>query len=245
MQQKLLAGLAMALTLNFGGDAAASLVTIGTARYNGGDYNLIWDDDNNGQSIVWLDYAQNGMSNWQDIVNWAAGLESSLIVNLVSGYSVTWDSAWRLPNTVDGQFVESPFGNTTAGYNITSSEMGHLFYVELGNNGYQNPDGSYNPTTEPPWNLTNTGGFANLIPSWYWSGTEYASQKWWPNAYGEAAWVFIMHSGRQDIHLEDAVSYGMAVRAGQVMRAEPLPEPGTLALLAIGLTGLGYSRRKQ
>ena len=37
----------------------AMLVTIGTVEYYGSDYKLIWDDDNNGNSVVWLDYTHS------------------------------------------------------------------------------------------------------------------------------------------------------------------------------------------
>ncbi len=43
--------------------AQAELMTIGTAAYGGSDYNLIWDDNNNGNSVVWLDYT-NDRTNW-------------------------------------------------------------------------------------------------------------------------------------------------------------------------------------
>ena len=36
---------------------------------------------------------------------------------------IDWETGWRLPLTQD----------TTSGFNVTGSEMGHLFYVSLGN----------------------------------------------------------------------------------------------------------------
>ena len=49
MKKKLLAGLIAGLfMLGMAVMAHASLTTIGTATYKGSDYNLIWDDDNNG-----------------------------------------------------------------------------------------------------------------------------------------------------------------------------------------------------
>jgi len=35
------------------GSAKATLTTIGTVTYGGMNYNLIWDDDNNGNSVIW------------------------------------------------------------------------------------------------------------------------------------------------------------------------------------------------
>ncbi len=50
-------------------------------------------------------------------------------------------------------------GTTTAGYNITSGEMGHLFYVGLGNDGWYDTSG--NPTgcsSGSPWFCFNNRG---------------------------------------------------------------------------------------
>ena len=98
--------------------AQATLITIGTATYGGSICNLIWDDDNNGNSVVWLDYTNNPAT-WQNQVNWATGLDAALTINLNPGYSVDWvDNAWRLPATVDGSYEWGYDGTTTAGYNI-------------------------------------------------------------------------------------------------------------------------------
>ncbi len=147
------------------GLAQASLTTIGTAAYEydlDGDgffdahenYNLIWDDDNNGNSVVWLDYS-NPVDTWQNQMDWAAGLEAAITINLDAGYSVIWDSAWRLPETVDGPWDYGYDGTTTAGYNITSSEMGHLYYEELGNLGSYDTSGA----AQTGYGLVNTGDF--------------------------------------------------------------------------------------
>ena len=93
------------------GMAHAALTTIGTATYdrNGGDpsdalkLNLIWDDDNNGNSVIWLDYTNEGTNGWQNV--WAARLDSSLSYDINSVYAVVWDdAAWRMPSTVDGPY---------------------------------------------------------------------------------------------------------------------------------------------
>jgi hypothetical protein len=43
----------------------ATLTTTGTATHNGSNYNLIWDDDNNGNSVVWLDYTNDALT-WSE-----------------------------------------------------------------------------------------------------------------------------------------------------------------------------------
>ena len=219
--------------LTMTGLAQASLITIGTATYGGSDYNLIWDDNNNGNSIVWLDYT-NSKAYWETQKDWAAGLDSHLTYHFNSGYSVVWDdSAWRLPDTVDGNWVFGYDGNTTGGYNITSSEMGHLYYTELGNLGYYATDGT-NP--QPGWGLNNTGDFDNLMAMYYWSGTEFASKP-------DYAWYFNMYFGLQDGNdKDDSEAYGLAVRSGQV---SAVPIPGAIWLFGSGLLGLVAIRRSR
>ena len=58
-------------------------------------------------------YDTNGRMHWSHAVAWADQLT-------YGGYK-----DWRLPTTVDGPFSDYGYdGTTTAGYNITTSEMG-------------------------------------------------------------------------------------------------------------------------
>jgi len=204
------------------GIANAALTTIGTATYGGSDYKLIWDNDNNGKSVVWLDYT-NTASDWSPQMNWAAGLDQNLTYNLNPGYSVTWDdTAWRLPDAdVSGDIV---------GYYKTGSEMGHLFYTELGldgSSGYILPG------------ELNASEFDNLLgyKNFYWSATEYPG-------YPTSALDFRMYNGYQGSHFK-ASTYsdgcGLAVRSGQV---SAVPVPGAIWLLGSGLLGLIGIRRR-
>jgi len=235
MKKRFLAVLVTGLfLLSMTGLAQAALTTIGTATYGGSDYNLIWDDNNNGNSIVWLDYS-NSPTYWTAQKAWAAGLDSSLTYNFNSGYSVAWnDAAWRLPDTVDGAYSYGYDGTTTAGYNITTSEMGHLYYTELGNKSYYDTSGN----TQSGWGLNNTGDFDNLNASRYWSGTDYA------DGTGYAAWDFGMDYGGQNYGNKLNNEYGLAVRSGHVSAA-PVPVPGTMLLFSTGLAGLAVLRRKR
>lgn len=125
---------AMLLLFGFVGMANAALWDRG-----GG---LIYDDV---QDITWLQdanyaktsgYDSDGAMNMPGAEAWADGLE---YYDSVRG--VTWDD-WRLPTTVNGPWEFGYDGTTTGGYNITTSEMGYMYYVNLGNLGYYATDGT-------------------------------------------------------------------------------------------------------
>ncbi|MDO8335189.1 MAG: hypothetical protein Q7T74_00175, partial [Candidatus Saccharibacteria bacterium] len=148
-------------------------------QYNRGSdslgHRLIYDSDLN---ITWYDYTQS-QANWQTQMNWADGLDVD--------FNGTHYTDWRLPSTVDGPEVYGYDGTTTAGFNITSSEMGHLYYTELGNLGEWAIDGTNFP---PGYGLKNVGDFQNLQQYAYWSGTQYA-------AYTGLAWYLNLPNGYQ------------------------------------------------
>ena len=149
---------------NFG-DCVWRTVSVNATLYNRGTdslgNSLIYDDDLN---ITWYDFS-NAVNTWQNQANWA----NTLSINF--GGAIYDD--WRLPSAVDHpSYVVGYDSTTTAGWNITSSEMGHLFYTELGNKGYCNTSGN---CPQSGWGLTNTGNFLNLQQHLYWSGTEYAA----------------------------------------------------------------------
>ncbi len=195
--------------------AQATLTTIGTAGYdsdgNGAiqtdeNYNLIWDDNNNGNSVIWLDYRQP-VATWANQNTWAANIDSnpaSFIINLDPGYSVNWiDTDWRLP---------SAGANPQTGYNQTSSEMGHLWYTELGFSEGDTP-------TEPDLNASN---FDWLFNSFFWTGTAGTSG---------LAWEFNMANGKQYCPADYTSYYGLAVRSGYV---SAVPVPSAIWLFGSG-----------
>jgi hypothetical protein len=233
MQRRLVLLLVIA-AISFSGVANASLTTIGTATYGGTNYNLIFEGTLGSQGLVWLDYPKI-YDTWQNQVNWAAGLSfAPTQVTLAPGYTTTinWSTGWRLPATVDGSYVWGSDGTTTAGFNITTSEMGHLYYVSLGNKGYVATDGTQ---PQPGWGFINKGPFSNLQAHDCWSGTEYSANP-------SFAWSFHFHNGLQGYGGKGAVDfYALAVRPGEV---SAVPIPGALWLLGSGLVGLAGFRRR-
>jgi len=187
---------AMFLTLSTG--AWATLIDRG-----GG---LIYDDV---QDITWLQDANlaatnafgvsginpDGTMSWNTAQAWIAAMNAAAYLGF---------SDWRLPTTPDagGPFVfgwdgVQPYGYTY-GYNMTTSEMGYMFYVNLGNVGLRptNYNGGSVPDRAPgTFGLMNVGPFQNFgqpfpntlsIP--YWSGTQSVFQP-------ADAWYFDFYFG--------------------------------------------------
>ena len=219
------------MLLCFTGLTYASLVTTGTVLYDGEQRNLIYDTDFN---ITWLDYSREEDS-WYNQMNWADNL--SLTVN-----GMTYDN-WYLPETVDGDWEYGEDGTTTAGFNITTSDMGHLYYTELGNIAYPGSP----PDPDPTATLQRSGPFENLLSDAYWSMTTAA-------ANSLSAWVFMFASGYQTRDPKDGLPTDMypggghsaiAIMSGRIQVGSNVPVPTTAFLFGIGLLGFaGVARRK-
>lgn len=156
-------------------------------------------------NITWLRNANvNGPNIWFVANTWANNLN-------VGGYV-----GWRLPTAlnVDGT-------GPCAGILCDNSEMGHLYYVTLGNTSA---------------GLSNTGDFQSIQTDPYWSGTQYGFPP--PPALPSYAWVFYNFYGTQFNQLKDGVFYSMAVHNGDVGNALPVAEPQTLALMLLGVAAL-------
>jgi hypothetical protein len=116
-------------------------------------------------------------------------------------------------------------------YNNTASEMGHLFYTELGNIGYLDATGA----EQTGYGLLKKGPSANLPPGNEWDQSQWGLY-WSGTMTGDnSAFGFITTFGQQKIFGEGWLGYAMAVHVGNV----GVPEPATMFLL-----GLVAFRRK-
>jgi hypothetical protein len=123
---------------------------------------------------------------------------------------------WSLPTTIPA----------TYGYNQTGSQMGDLFYNELGGVAGKSIATTHN---------ANTNLFTNVQNFVYWSGSEY-------EPYPINAWDFdTAYGGYQDYNDKDLQFYAWAVRPGDVAA---VPVPGAFWLFGSAMVGLmGLKRR--
>jgi len=165
--------------------------------------------------ITWLSNGGGvGYSSWSEASAWAASL------------SVGGLRGWRLPTTLQPDATcRSQIGGSK-GYDCTGSEMGHLFYNELGGKASQAITTTHN---------TNFSLFQNLQDYYYWSRTEDASDS-------SKVWEFNFSGGSQSVINKGSYVLALAVHDGDITAA---PVPAAAWLLGSGLLGLiGVARRK-
>jgi hypothetical protein len=216
-------------TWQWQGMAAAGLLLVGSVAgvaqaglitYTSAGADLVLD----GQGLTWTADANlaatetfgvsgigaDGRMSWDTSLAWIDAMNAA-------NYGGAND--WRLWSALNSDGSGPTFGD-----NVTTSELGHLFYTE----GGLSQGDSINESTA----LTSV--FTNMQDSVYWSGTEYARNP-------DYAWYFRTDNGLQNYFYKDFPGYGWAVRPGQVAA---VPLPGTALLMALGLLGLGAVGRR-
>lgn len=183
------------------------------------DLNITWLADANYANTSGYDAVgytgYMGSMSWADANTWAANLSFTDAVN-----NITYDN-WRLPTTLQpDSSCGDQSGSFSFGSGCTGSEMGHLFYSELGGTANQSILASNDP---------DVAKFTNLY-DFYWSGTEFASNT-------VTAWNFAFSYGTVGVGGKDDSFYALAVSPGDVAA---VPEPQTYALMLAGLGLIGW-----
>jgi hypothetical protein len=205
--------------LMFVGTAEAALVDRGGGMIYDTDRNITWLQN-------WSFQSNDGRLTWDSALAWASSL-------VYGGFD-----DWRLPSTLandpscaEHTSASHPLGIVGFGMNCTGSEMGHLWYDELGNTA-----GSF----------TNKGPFINMHSDLYWSADRAVFVN--PPTADGLSWVFTINDGYQGIANAGPLGlggelYAVAVRTGDV--AAPVPEPETYAMMLAGLGLVGTMARRR
>lgn len=176
---------------------------------NTGTTNAFYDTALN---ITWLANANvNGVMNWDAANDWASNLN-------VGGLG-----GWRLPSALNQDGL-----GPCAAANCSGSELGYLWYAELGN--VADPGTSF---------IANKGNFKNVQMSGYWYSTAYS-----PNQ--SFAWYFDTRNAGQWMNFKTTETYAMAVHTGDVgtvVASVPEPEPYAMLLAGLGFIGAAARRR--
>ncbi|MBI5659549.1 MAG: DUF1566 domain-containing protein [Nitrosomonadales bacterium] len=230
--KKTLLAIALGAGLLSAASAHAALeLTLGGQGVYDTDLNVTWLADANlaaSNTFGVSGIGTGGYMTWYAAQSWIAGMNASNYLGF---------SDWRLPTTLQPDATCSiQAGGVSFGYNCTGSEIGHLFYNELGGVAGLSITTTHN---------ANYGLFQNIQSYLYWSGTELGTVTNYALIPGnDGAWFFSTVTGVQYAYNRNYYLFAMAVRPGQVA-AVPEPEMVAMLLAGLGLLGFTARRRKQ
>lgn len=224
--------IALALLAGLSGAAQAALVDRGGGLIYDTTLNVTWLQDANYAQTS--GYDADGKMTFSDAQTWASNLS---YYDSVRGVTYT---DWRLTKWTDlgSSGCQRANSGTDCGFNVdpASSEMAHLFFVDLGNTSSVTTTGAAMPGTQGvDWGLVNTGPFINLQPGTYWTGSQFGYN---------IAWMFDFGYGYQNYSYTTSDYYALAVRPGDVA-AVPEADTWTMLLAGLGLVGVATRRRQR
>ncbi|MDZ7752734.1 MAG: hypothetical protein U5S82_13955 [Gammaproteobacteria bacterium] len=186
---------------------------------------MIWAN-----AVVWADnLVFGGFDDWR-LPTLGPIAPPNFSTSLSNNATTDWGWAKTTTDGTDGGWRDGA-GNPV-------SEMGHMFYVNLGNLGLCTPNDADPGSciTQTGSGLADTGLFDNLQSGVYWSRLERIS----------SAWIFSFDNGGQGTSTKINERFAWAVRSGDVA-AQVVPVPAAAWLLCSGvmvLLGLGRRARR-
>lgn len=208
------------LSLVFAGATQAALLErVGGLAYYDTDLDISWLADAN--LAASLDFGVAGIA----ADGAMARLTADQWIGAMNAAGYLGISDWRLPTVLqpDADCSHQYLGNSY-GFTCVGSELGHLFYLELGGQAGHSIGAVHNDSYEL---------FSNVQESYYWSSFYTVNPS--------HAWAFNFGNGELDLHGKTANYYAWAVVDGDIGE---IPVPAAAWLLGSALVALRLVRRK-